>query len=266
MIENFRQNYCKVPYVVFSNLHRIKLDVNRNIEEAAQGNTIAEEAWLHFHNFIQVAQKSIINTMGTVKNSVDEDGARGIMIDLHGYSGRDWDANDGGNFIHWGYRLETDSLDQDQSCPLDSVSPSDTSTLGTLSHARFLPNQSYECLVRGPGSLGSRVSARLDLGQCGKSLPSYEFPNPKAVTSDSEFCRNAETCNYYSGGTNVKLHEHLDWHTLTGTKFNVVQTEVPRCIRFDSTTHEPFADSLSIALCSFLRDVFPADIFLRETC
>lgn len=38
-------NYCKVPYVIASYLHRSKLDPNREVNEAAHGNVTAQLAW-----------------------------------------------------------------------------------------------------------------------------------------------------------------------------------------------------------------------------
>jgi len=265
IIDKFIQNYCKVPYVVMNKLHRRKLDANREISEAAQGDPIAEDAWLAFHNFIQTAQNHVIGKMGTVTNTVGVEGARGLLFDLHGYAGFEWNVADGGYFIHWGYRFGSSSLDPDQYCPLDNRSPSDTSTVGTLTHARFLSGQSYECLVRGPGSLGTRVSALPNMGLCGAGLPSYEYPSPSALQADPSYCEDPP-CGYWSGGYDTEVHEHLDWDNLSGIKFNAVQAELPRCIRFNSAAREQFADSVSIALCSFLRDVFPGEIFEAETC
>ena len=84
-------------------------------------------------------------------------------------------------------------------------------TIGSFSHARFLENQTLECLVRGPRSLGSRLADRLPLdgarprNRCGKGLPSFEFPSPAALANDSSFCADVaadpeDTCHYYSGG------------------------------------------------------------------
>lgn len=257
LMKSFQDNYCKVPYVVINNLHRRKLDANRAIGEAAQGDTIAEGAWLSFHNFIQDAQMQVIDTFGTVTNEVGIEGAKGLFLDLHGYQG-DWKDGEGGKFIQWGYRLGSTSLDPETYCPLDDRSPFSTSTVGTLSHARFLPSQSYECLVRGPGSLGSRVSSLLDpsMGLCGAGLPSMDFPSPKAVQEDPNYCQSGSTCRYLSGGYDVQVHEHLDWQSLTGLKFNAVQAEVPQCIRFVEDTYVKVAGAMSIALYSFVHDLY----------
>ena len=274
VVNKFIENYCKVPYVVINKLHRKKLDPNREIGEAAQGDAIAEQAWWAFHNFVQDAQTRVISAMGSVENLYGYEGARGILFDLHGYAGRDWDPMYGGPFIHYGYRMSSTSLNPDQYCPLDDRSRSSTSTIGTFSHARWLPNQSYECLIRGPNSLGTLVPAIPSMGLCGTGLPSYNFPNPLAVGSDPAYCRqmwpnstDPGTCGYYTGGYTVDAHEYVDWTSGSGIMFNTVMAELlPKCIRFNSVSHPVFAHSLSVGLCSFLNSVFGGDIFAAATC
>jgi len=267
IIAKFIQNFCKVPYVIINKLYRGKLDANRNLEEAAQGDPIAEQAWWSFHNYIQEAQNLVIEQMGTVQDLRGNEGARALLLDLHGYSGREWETPDGFPFIHWGYRLSPKtSLNTSDYCPLDDRTISNYSTAGSLTHASSLPGQSYECLVRGPGSLGSRVTGLPDMDMCGTGLPSYHYPNPGAMEEDPSICLDTP-CNYYSGGYNIEVHEHLDWMNLSGTRFNTVMAELPQCIRLNSTALSPFADSLSIAVCSFLRDVFGEDDFsMAPTC
>ena len=270
LAEQIMNNYCTIPFVVINHLHRSKLDANREIGEAAQNNTIAENAWYAFHDFVQEAQNRIESYYGTATNDNGLVGIKGLLLDVHGYAGLDWVSSDGTSdggspFIQWGYRLSTDSLDPNQYCSLDSRS---SGTIGTLTHGRNMPGQSYECLVRGPNSLGSRLSSMAIAGtsssSCGMGLPSYEHPSPKAHSEDEVYC-NADDipCHYYSGGYDVDVHEHLNWESKTGNMMNTIQMELPRCIRFADgtdvgrdTTHESFAYNLSIGLCSFAKDLF----------
>ena len=192
-------------------------------------------------------------------------------MDVHGYAGLDWLSDDGSSgspFIQWGYRLSKDSLDPYQYCNLDSRSDG---TIGTFTHARNMPNQSYECLVRGPNSLGSRLSSMIIEGassSCGMGLPSYEHPSPKERSEDESYCNVDDIpCHYYSGGYDVNVHEYLEWEDKGGNVMNAVQMELPRCIRFGdgteigrNSTHESFAYNLSIGLCSFMKDLFGDDV------
>ena len=54
------------PYIVANNLHRVKLDANRDVGEAAHGDPIAMEAWENFHNFTADAQGLMEAQFGTV--------------------------------------------------------------------------------------------------------------------------------------------------------------------------------------------------------
>ena len=276
--------YCVgVPYLIINHLHRSKLDANREFDEATvgivNGLDITTEAWNKFHTYINDAQVLVKDKFGTSTGSTGVTGVNGLFFDMHGYKGNNgsngasattgWkdDVNIyGAPFTQWGYRLSDDpSL---TSCPLDNLSGS---TIGSFTHARSLPNQSYECLVRGPDSMGSRVNALIsnvagisDL--CGQGTPSYEYPSPYALATDTTYCNDAAAggeCHYYSGGFDVQIHERMDVNltvlpepTLAGDHFNAIQAELPRCIRFGGdTVRSDFAGVLAQATMGFLRDL-----------
>mmetsp|Transcript_24169 Transcript_24169/g.52129 ORF Transcript_24169/g.52129 Transcript_24169/m.52129 type:complete len:397 (-) Transcript_24169:100-1290(-) len=266
--QKFITNYCKVPFLVINHLHRSKLDANREIDEAAQGNAVAEEAWEKFHTLIHFSQINLRDHFGTstVTSSTgsSKTGVHALMFDMHGYAGTDW-HEDGSPLIQWGYRISDNSLEH---CPLDSRS---AYSIGTLTHARWMDGHSYECLVRGPGSLASRVSDLLNESGgltsnalCGHGTPSNEYPSPQTLANDPIYCEdmndaNPDECHYYSGGYDIKVHERMNWQDGDGDHFNAVQAELPRCIRFgESSVHESFADKLSVAVMSFLRDLYGA--------
>lgn len=61
------------PHVVISHLDRAKLDPNREIIEAAEGNPFAERAWAEYHDFI-----------GSARIAIATDG-EGMYFDIHGH-------------------------------------------------------------------------------------------------------------------------------------------------------------------------------------
>lgn len=256
-------NYCKAPYLIVNELHREKMDANRAREEATFDDPVGIEAWTKFHEFINYAQGLVQDQFGTITNDVGRVGSRGLFFDVHGYAGYDWHV-DGGKFIQWGYRLSKDSLDTDPitgHCPIDE-DLTDSSTRGSLTHARKLPNKSLECLVRGPRSLGQRFNEQLPITSdslCGAGLPSFDYRDPKAIAKDTNYCTNDsdDNCHYYSGGYDVEVHERMDWENILGNHMNAAQAEFPRCIRFAaSTVHDQVANKISISLCSFMHALF----------
>lgn len=280
LAQKVMENYCEVPHVIINHLHRRKLDANREIGEAAQGNAVAQEAWNAFHSFIAQAQQEVMGQYGTVWGATEEVlGVKGLLLDVHGYAGYDWDSTDGSKFIQWGYRLSKDSLDPNLYCPLDDRISSSTvgSTISTFTHARDVEDgfgsNPLECLIRGPSSIASRVNAMLPPAAagsggsgvvCGTGLPSFEYPSPKDTAQDPNFCKDhMENCHYYSGGYVVDVHENLDWQQTMGgaldVSMNTVQAEFPRCLRFGDVidnVQSNFAHILSIALYSFMRDLY----------
>ena len=62
------------PHTVINLLHRKKFDANRDIGDAADGNTTVEEAWYDYHTFLDSAKARVVAEYG-----------RGLFIDLHGH-------------------------------------------------------------------------------------------------------------------------------------------------------------------------------------
>ncbi|KAL7550617.1 hypothetical protein ACHAWF_013836 [Thalassiosira exigua] len=282
------ENYCKVPFLVANKLHRSKLDANREVGEAAQGDPVAMEAWYAFHNLTNYAQTLIrdhFSTLDVLNTETGQTitGVKGLLFDVHGYVGSDWvpnvgDSKHGSPLIQWGYRLaDSTSLNPDVYCPLDDRSDG---THGTMTHARWMDGHSYECAVRGPGAVGSRVMAEIDARGglptpsgwedpnknrwstfCGAGTPSYTFPSPYELANDPAHCdriaNGGNDCHYASGGYDVKVHERMDWEGLSGAHFNTIQAEFPRCIRLGgSAMREELADVVSVALMGFLRGLY----------
>lgn len=63
------------PHLIISNLHRSRVDPNREIAEAAENHPLGVQAWLEFHGFIAHARER-----------VTDDHEFGLVVDLHGHS------------------------------------------------------------------------------------------------------------------------------------------------------------------------------------
>lgn len=116
-------------HVIISNLHRSKLDPNREQNEATCGDADALFYWNTFHNFIDDASTSVEANWG-----------KGLYIDLHGQS-------HGIQRIEAGYNISGSQLDAGN---VDGVSGTSITNLV----ANNLNNYTQEQLVRGPFSLG----------------------------------------------------------------------------------------------------------------
>jgi len=124
-------------HIIINNLHRSKLDPNREVNEAACGDVDSEDHWNAFHNFIDQASTSVEANWG-----------KGLFIDLHGQShaiAR----------IELGYNILSSQLN---SSDLNGASIINNSTIKHLS-ANNLGNLTHEQLVRGSESLGSKLKA-----------------------------------------------------------------------------------------------------------
>lgn len=124
-------------HIIINNLHRSKLDPNREIVEATCGDNDAEDHWNAFHNFIDQAS-----------NSVETNWGKGLFIDLHGQShsiAR----------IELGYNISSTQLNNSN---LNDTSIINNSTINNLV-ANNLGGLTHEQLIRGSESLGSKLKA-----------------------------------------------------------------------------------------------------------
>lgn len=142
----------KRPYVVINLLDRIKLDANREILEAADGDPKAEAAWHVYHNAMAAARADVTAQFG-----------KGLVLDVHGHG-------------HAIQRLELGYLpDEEELRASDealNASRGHRNTFNSLVASN--PNgYHFAQLIRGPKSLGQHYVNR---GY--PSVPSESTPFP----------------------------------------------------------------------------------------
>ncbi len=135
------------PFLVINRLHRRKLDANREIVEAAQGDRAAEQAWAEFHEFIDGAKSDVTEACG-----------RGLYLDMH-------TNNHAGQWTEIGALVRGSEL---ESSDEDLQSYAETSSVRNLSQTYTLAE-----ILRGRNAIGSRLQA---LGY--SAVPSEAIPHP----------------------------------------------------------------------------------------
>ena len=183
----FFTNFNVRPYLVINNLKRNKLDANRDIVEAAQGNLYAEHAFNEFHHYINSARQEITNNFST-----------GFLFDIHGHGLNPDGFNDLRTWI--GYLLSGDELDNSDTYIDQNISINNTSIYSLINTS----NESLSNLLRGPRSLGSFFENNFYT-----ALPSMSSPSPEGM-------------RYFSGGHNTFLYG-----TNRNFNFNAIQLEFP---------------------------------------
>ncbi len=114
------------PHVVINNLHRLKLDANRDKSEATFGEEIPEQAWEEFHGYIDSAKTSFHN--------------RAIFIDIHGHPHKN-------NWAELGYLISGSQLD----------SGNFYAERTSIRHVASQVCISFNELLRGPSSFGGFI-------------------------------------------------------------------------------------------------------------
>jgi hypothetical protein len=138
-------------HLVICHLRRTKLDANREVGEAAQGNADAIEAWNDYHGFLEQATRAVASASG-----------RGLYIDLHGHGHAK-------ARLELGYLLTGAVLDR-SNAELDSQGAASQSSLRL---AMNFTASTFSEVLRGGTSLGARLAPV-------PSVPSPADPSPGA--------------------------------------------------------------------------------------
>lgn len=169
----FVENTGCYPHVIINLLHRKKFDANRDIDDAADGNPIVEQAWFGYHDFIDAA-----------KAQVEREYGRGLFLDMHGHGHTI-------QRIELGYLLGRPELQLSDGL-LNTNTYIQKSSIRTLA-ADNRSGLSHSALLRGNTSFGTIT----DL----KGLPSVP-------SSADPYPDNGE--DYFSGGYNTARHGSRD--------------------------------------------------------
>lgn len=176
--EEIKELTGSYPYIVLSRLHRLKLDPNREIVEAAQGDPESERAWWEYHTFLEEATDLVEGGFG-----------EGLYIDLHGH-GHDIDR------LELGYLLSSNDLANSDEvlAGANFINKSSFRALG------LKPGADFAELIRGPNSLGSLLET---WGV--PAVPSQNQPNPGGNP-------------FFSGGYNTARHGSRDGGSVSGVQ------------------------------------------------
>ncbi|MEM6722015.1 MAG: immunoglobulin-like domain-containing protein [Bacteroidota bacterium] len=171
-------------HVIINNLHRSKLDPNREINEATCGNSNSAAHWNAYHAFVDQASASVEANWG-----------KGLFIDLHGQSHAI-------PRIEAGYNISSAELN---SANLNAASIINKSTIRNLV-SNNLNNLTHEELVRGTNSLGEMLQdapgtfyASLGYTGCGSTNGYRTIPS--ATNGGSQACDDTRPYNnaYFDG-------------------------------------------------------------------
>ncbi|MFK7746815.1 MAG: T9SS type A sorting domain-containing protein [Kordia sp.] len=239
----FDQTGC-YPYIIISNLHRSKLDPNREQNEATCGDADALFYWNAFHSFIDDANADVMSKWG-----------KGLYIDLHGQSHTV-------PRIEAGYNISASDLNNTTANHLNTVSNSTITNLVSNN----LGNLTQEELVRGPNSLGGIFK---DTGGAFYNAQGYSgcavTSGYRTVPSDfdqgsSNACDDTRPFgNPYFDGDFYNNKRHGSGPTASdglggGGTIDGIMTEVNRRVRDLGTYNGNFYDSRPQTLVPFADD------------
>lgn len=185
--DDMTKRFGAAPHLIICRLHRSRLDCNREIAEAAQGDATATQAFNDFHGFITQACDSVQKSFGA-----------GLYIDLHGHR-HEQELVEVGGLVKANALAKNDAeLDagdfiarQSSLRELDKRSP-----------------QSFSALLRGPQSLGGLLEKR---GFA--AIPSPTHPAPGAAA-------------YFNGAYDIETHGSREHGTVSAVQIECPFTTV----------------------------------------
>lgn len=146
----FRARSGRTPHLIICHLRRTKLDANRDVGEAAEGQPAMIAAWAEYHGFIEDAMSEALRGSG-----------RGLYLDLHGHG-------HAMQRLELGYLLSAAELNQTDA-ELDAGPLAQASSLRL---ALAWSPDTFSEMLRGAFSLGGLLSPAY------ASVPSPPAPSP----------------------------------------------------------------------------------------
>lgn len=177
------------PHIIINKLARIKLDANREIIEAAQGDLQAELAWAEYHAYIQTAKDSAKSNFGSA-----------LYIDLHGH-GHPIQR------IELGYLISRSQL-QNSNSSLDAANLQNSSSIRHLNNV-LNPSVGFSEILRGNECMG-------------EFLVEHGYP----ATPSASDTAPAPSDPYFNGGYNTVRHGSRDSSDINGIQFELNWTGV----------------------------------------
>jgi hypothetical protein len=174
------------PHLIINNLHRRKIDTNRDLPEATCNLTTLDTVWNDFHRFIEVA-----------KEKVSTDFQKGFFIDIHGHGHSN-------QRLELGYLLNETELGYTDE-QLNSSSIVNKSSIKNLVQQN-ISESSHSDLLRGAHSFGSMIDSK-----------SY----PAVPSTNDPFPLLGEL--YFTGGYNTRRHGSLNGGTIDGIQIECNQ-------------------------------------------
>lgn len=186
------------PHVVENHLHRSKLDANRDVDEAAQGNIDAETAYMEYFDFVRTSTTALQSDCGV-----------GVVFDIHGHAHPE-------QLVELGYLVSGSTLGK-TTAELNAIDTSTTSMASLLDQPITAAGSTLTQVLRGSAALGTLLEE-----QGVDSVPSRGITHP--------------TGSYFSGGYTTRIIG-TDMDGDAGG-VDAIQIEMPSDLRADDTFDE----------------------------
>lgn len=208
------------PHVIINHLHRSKLDANRRIEVAAQGDTYAQKAWRAYMDYVDSAKK----TIKYYNNS-------GLLIDVHG------NAHDPQR-TEVGYLIDKDDF-------TSYKNSLNTLLYKTSIQAMVTSDVTLESLIKGDYALGTLIYEKSDPKI--KITPSKSYPEPANTTYFGDG-------KYFNGGY---ITARFGSRVKEENKVSSIQLEFNSDVRSaTTTTRNKYAGQIADALKVYMDKYF----------
>jgi hypothetical protein len=184
----------QLPHIIINRLHRSKLDANRAIKEASQGDKWSEQAWREYRDYILEAKRWVSKRCKT-----------GHYFDMHTNAHSE-------KWVEFGFLLRSSELALSDNTLNTNVKYRNKSSVKWLAS---LSKNKLASILRGNTSLGTMMQAR---GY--KSVPSNKYPDPSSG-------------GYFSGGYNTATYGSKNGGTIDGTQVETYVKMIERGPRYN---------------------------------